>query len=311
MATSGVLSSSAHVCDVTGLARRRCLASAVGRQNGSSRCRGTPARAITASSGAHAALPYGKQHQQLLAGHAERHYGFTGLASYRFRTQDIPCRWLEACVREAVAHIDEAPFLQITHAPVPSAQPSFQRTVLPDSAPLTSQVWQDLAQHFSEQPDAETVLYVAPLQPSPAAASAGSSSRSLRRSHAPEVLTGITATPLLRGHIGECCDDGEHAAPAGPPASGSRSQILPFLQAAIGGGVAGVAAARQLRAELPVDAEWGLVLQSKWHAVLNGAYILRTSSSRDPDCQCTHFSVVRAQEGQGVHEQMMAAWLAA
>lgn len=133
-----------------------------------------------------------------------------------------------------------------------------------------------------------------------------------------EVLTGITATPVLRGHVGDhhCCDDHEQAAGnnASPtqrteqqPAHSPQSQIVPLLRPErrwTGGSV------RPPRATLPADAEWGVVVQSQWHEALNGCYILRTSSSREPDCQCTHFSLVRAHEGHGVSEQMLSAWLA-
>ena len=54
-----------------------------------------------------------EQQQQQYSRPADRHPGFAGLASYRFRTADVNCRWLEAVVREAVVHLAQAPFLQV------------------------------------------------------------------------------------------------------------------------------------------------------------------------------------------------------
>lgn len=53
------------------------------------------------------------QQQQQARRTAKHRPGFTGLASYRFRTADVDCRWLEAVVREAVVHLAQAPFLQV------------------------------------------------------------------------------------------------------------------------------------------------------------------------------------------------------
>lgn len=105
------------------------------------RCRGTEGsrKAIIASFTQNAQTHSRTQHQ---SGQLERPHGFTALASYRFKTQDLPCRWLEACVREAVAHIDEAPFLQVTHthSATRSGQPSFERQALQSSPSLASRV---------------------------------------------------------------------------------------------------------------------------------------------------------------------------
>jgi hypothetical protein len=137
------------------------------------------------------------------------------------------------------------------------------------------------------------------------------------------MLTGIEQTPLIRGRVGDCCDEdggdsgsGSHAA---APA-GTVSQILPYVHAARAEAAsrdreseerfrAADSAPRALReGSSAVKAEWGLVLQSRWHEALNGCYILSTSTSGEPGCDCTHFSVVRAQEGQGVTEQILSAW---
>lgn len=164
------------------------------------------------------------------------------------------------------------------------------------------QVWGDFTQQLADQSDAESVLYLSPLQSSPASSTSSTATRSsLSMRRESSVLTGITATPLLRGHIGDCCDDHSPTAPrverpwwqSSPPSQSAS-------QAHHSSGIS----------SLPVEANWGVVLQSRMHEALNGCYILHTSSSRDPDCQCTHFNLVRAQEGQGVSEQWLSAWLA-
>ena len=211
---------------------------------------------------------------------------------------------------------------------VPShcAQPQGQATPLLRFPSVTSvlchlQTWHDLTRQLTAQRDAESFLYLAPLQPSPARPTpqqfdAANSARQRPR-HA--VLTGIEQKPLLRGRVGDCCDD-EVTHSDGPAATaGAMSQILPYVHAARSEarsrqGTRGdrrltEGAARALReGSTAVQAEWGLVLQSRLHEALNGCYILRTSTSGEPGCDCTHFSVVRAQEGQGVTEQILSAW---
>ena len=135
------------------------------------------------------------------------------------------------------------------------------------------------------------------------------------------MLTGIEQTPLVRGRVGDCCDeDGNYSSGGHAATAGTVSQILPYVHAARaearsrgGDGRHSSAeedsAPRALReGSSAVKAEWGLVLQSRWHEGLNGCYILSTSTSGEPGCDCTHFSVVRAQEGQGVTEQILSAW---
>ena len=181
------------------------------------------------------------------------------------------------------------------------------------------QVWHDMTRRLSAQRDAESFLYLAPLQPSPARPNprnrgAPSSAASQRPRH--EVLTGIEQTPLVRGRVGDCCDeDGVTHSGAAAPTAGAVSQILPYVHAA--GAEAGSRGHRRPADDAPqalregstaVQADWGLVLQSRGHEALNGCYILSTSTSGEVGCDCTHFSVVRAQEGQGVTEQILSAW---
>jgi len=137
------------------------------------------------------------------------------------------------------------------------------------------------------------------------------------------VLTGIEQTPLVRGRVGDCCDDDATAEVAHDGAASAATervvnQILPYVHAARAeagsraahGDHRGADSAPQALREgsTAVQAEWGLVLQSRRHEALNGCYILSTSTSGEPGCDCTHFSVVRAAEGQGVTEQILSAW---
>ena len=174
-------------------------------------------------------------------------------------------------------------------------------------------------------------MYLAPLQPSPARPSGANDGapHAAQRPRRSAMLTGIEQTPLIRGRVGDCCDEeggdssgGHHAAAT---AGSTVSQILPYVHAARAEAASQGAKRRDRESEerfraadsalqalregsSAVKAEWGLVLQSRWHEALNGCYILSTSTSGEPGCDCTHFSVVRAQEGQGVTEQMLSAW---
>merc|ERR1711924_275158 len=63
------------------------------------------------------------------------------------------------------------------------------------------------------------------------------------------------------------------------------------------------------------DRSYGIVLQSvKRNPLVDGCYILRTSTSRSVGCQCTHYSMSRALCGSDgtcmtVEQQVDQSWL--
>lgn len=67
----------------------------------------------------------------------------SSLATYRLPQRKPQQRWLDACIRDAVANLDEAPFLQASSA---TPEPQLQRfTVAPQvgDAPQVG-LWSDL-----------------------------------------------------------------------------------------------------------------------------------------------------------------------
>jgi len=115
----------------------------------------------------------------------------------------------------------------------------------------------------------------------------------------------VLAENTLRGSIGDCCDDEDldfdmdAAAETNVFSSPEFADIFEeeFSKEEVG------------------DRSYGIVLQSvKRNPLVDGCYILRTSTSRSVGCQCTHYSMSRALCGSDgtcmtVEQQVDQSWL--
>jgi len=109
----------------------------------------------------------------------------------------------------------------------------------------------------------------------------------------------VTLPSTLTGSIGDCCE-------------GEEEELEDMF---LGYEDLEVLAKDNSEEVLPSDRTYGVVLQSKTrNPIVDGCYILRTSTSRSAGCQCTHYSMSRAlcaTDGScmSVEEQLDKAWL--
>lgn len=251
----------------------------------------------------------------------------SNLATYRLPQRQTHQRWLDSCIRDAVAHLDEAPFLQ---AMCSTPDPDLQRFNISSEVAGAPQLWESIVQHLSGC-HSSSILYVSPVDSGrgPADAEAAQAVSCLSADAcdtAREVLTGVAtgdSSPLLSGSVGRCCDG--HSAASATSAEDAfkhgyakASAIVPYVP--LRRGSSDFAAADgppepegRMRAggieEGQVQRLWGVVVQSREHGHMEGCYVLKTSHSTSADCQCTHYSLTRICEGTPLEQQLMQAWL--
>lgn len=134
----------------------------------------------------------------------------SNLATYRLPQRRPQQRWLDACIRDAVANLDEAPFLQASSV---TPEPQLQRFAVSPQVGDAPQLWDGIVRHLSNSgAETSSVLYVSPvvISDSDASADAVSCMAQAACDSAREVLTGIAtgsdAPPILEGRIGDCCE---------------------------------------------------------------------------------------------------------
>lgn len=113
------------------------------------------------------------------------------------------------------------------------------------------------------------------------------------------VRSGI-AHAVMRGRVGDCCEEDAPWDDRGAgPGFWSRHHHRPH------GKAARVGQAQEVNF-------WGLVVQSRAHTGAEGCYLLKTVRNVEPatDCSCTHYSLTRICQGEGLEGQFVKSWLA-
>jgi hypothetical protein len=226
--------------------------------------------------------------------------------------------WFSAAIREAVKHLDDAPFLELVRfGPEGPDNATFNSFSVPDAVVLAPELWPSIAETVSSE-SADVVVLVQRI-PVDADAAAPQSPRRSRevRAHVEDACRRLIATgvgeSMLDGHVGECCDEDSSQDSSDAATSTTRTGILPFNTARKAVKVKALPAPTVGTA--PLAGYWGVVVQSKHHTGAEGAYLMKAvrSAPASPEsggCSCTHFSLTRICHGEHLERQFVESWLA-
>ncbi|KAL6781017.1 hypothetical protein ACKKBG_A09415 [Auxenochlorella protothecoides x Auxenochlorella symbiontica] len=214
-------------------------------------------------------------------------------------------RWFQDAVRDVAKHVSEGlPFMELVqlHGPCSGKAPHFSSFKVEDDVVSAPQLWRSIAECLSgEDPD---VVMLCKRVDSAADVGGQASPSSdtvteVKQACRALVRSGI-AHAVMRGRVGDCCEEDSPWDDRGAgPGFWSRHHHRPH------GKAARVGQAQEVNF-------WGLVVQSRAHTGAEGCYLLKTVRNVEPatDCSCTHYSLTRICQGEGLEGQFVKSWLA-
>lgn len=204
---------------------------------------------------------------------------------------------LERCAQQAVLHLDEAPCL---HLMAPGVGAEFARQTVPESILSAPQMWKSTGEHVAhEKPELMILVHRVPEEPCPKTCWKLQMEVSRAEHPAAEMSDSLQVwsqtrfkKDIVAGKVGECCeeDEGSHPQHETAVATDCTSERGKALHQDI--------------------TFWGMVIQSRKNAAMEGCYLLKTVRNIDPTgCTCTHFSLTRVCQELPLCEQFQSAWL--
>lgn len=191
--------------------------------------------------------------------------------------------WFQRAIKEAVTHLQDAPFLQLVQFNGDSTGTcaTMKSFGVPDVAVNTPELWASI----SEAVTADTADVVLLVQRVDDSKKVSLSSKKLASS-------GISQS-VFQGKVGDCCEKEGHLYK-----ESSRRVVK-------------VHALPPPEVGKPLSGYWGVVVQSKRHTGAEGCYLLKAvKETVDGTCSCTHFSLTRICRGENVESQFIKSWLA-